>query len=351
MKQDKLNRYLFIFIFFLALSANAQTLVDKHLSFWPGINNQDYIYDIVEESNDNNIPETKLKEELYQSALKNLSRKIQIHVKDFAEIKKESVDALTHTFYKSQTNFITDLELRFVKSDFIYDSSDKRGYLIAYINKTEVCQYYLTEFELAISNLNQKTSSAEKYLDNGYKIKAINELDGLQVLNEKCSEALSWLNIFGYNDQQIYELNQRLLNVEAVEKDLRLKLEHDVIIYLNSNVSVFDKKDNSLGLEIKGLLSEKGCSFTENPSEADWVIEIKGNAREYSTTTIGSTMNYISYVDITILIKKQSSSQIVYEDMVSSKGIHPMGYGAAANKAFMDLPKQIENIIAKTIDL
>lgn len=126
------------------------------------------------------------------------------------------------------------------------------------------------------------------------------------------------------------------------------ELTYGTSILLTCSADIFGKAYAALQNEIKGRLAPDGCNFTNDTAQADWIIRINASAREYNQMTMHGQSFYIAYVDASISIEKGDTSQRVYENSISVKGAHTLGYDHAARTACKDLVSQLSNIIRKT---
>lgn len=105
----------------------------------------DYLFDIQSDHNSRNQSEMEFRNYLLNIARTNIAKQIRMRVRDFAELNKESIDGNTAIAYTSETQFSTDVDLKFVETKTCYDSDAKHGYAIAYIDKHAACRYYQNE--------------------------------------------------------------------------------------------------------------------------------------------------------------------------------------------------------------
>lgn len=67
--------------------------------------------------------------------------------------------------------------------------------------------------------------------------------------------------------------------------------------------------------EIRGILSAKGCHFTESREQADWVVDIDAKV---INTTHQEGMAYFVYVDGSIVVLNSHTDKTVLEDRLSA---------------------------------
>lgn len=341
-----MKQALFAFcLLWLSFSVKAQ----QYPSEWEKYTQDGYMYDIQSDNNDRNLSESAFKNNLLNIARTNLAKQIEVRVQDVAQLNKASVDGHTSISYLSNTKFSTDVNLKLVETKTIYNSASKIGYAIAYINREAARNYYKNELSLLYNKVNNSITLAENFISSGFKGKAQAELGSSLQQFVLVDEPLFWLNVFGTSLPELTEWQTRFGAVEQNIKQMLADLKHGTVIYLSCTADVFGKPYPTLQNELKGILAADGCSFTDNPTNADWAITITCSAREYSNVKIGNSNSYFSYVDAQIVIDKVVTSQRIYEDEISVKGGHIFGYSEAAKVGYKDIKQQIGKIIKDNI--
>lgn len=308
-----------------------------------------YFYDIQSDNNNRNLSETDFKNYLLNIARVNLAKQIKVSVQDVAQLNKVSVDGRTAISYVSNTAFSTDVDMKLVETKTLYNSASREGYAIAYIDRDAARDYYKNELTLIHNKINNSVVLADNFVSAGFKSKAQTELETSLKHFASVDEPLFWMNIFGASQSELSEWQQRF---NAAEREIKRKLadlKHATVIYLSCKANIFGKPYPTLQNELKGILAADGCSFTNNPANADWAITITCAAREYSNVKVGNTSSYFSYVNAQIAIDKVLTSQRIYEDEISVKGGHIFGYPEAAKAGCKELKQQIGEIIKENI--
>lgn len=337
--------WLFLCLLWISLGATAQQYPPEWVKYTYG----GYMYDIQSDSNDRNLPETDFKNYLLNIARTNLAKQIQIRVQDVAELNKLSVNGRTAVTYSSNTIFSTDVNMKLVQTKSTYYSMSKTGYAIAYIDSDAACNYYKNELALVYNKITNSIALAENFVAAGFKPKAKIELESSQKQFSLIDEPLFWMNIFGASQYELTEWQERFGAAEQMTKRMLAELKHGTVICLSCNAEIFGKSYPTLQNEIKGILAADGCSFTDNPADADWVITVVCNAREHTNVNIGNSSSYFSYVDARIVIDKVVTSQRIYEDEISVKGGHTFGYDEAAKAGYKEIKQQLGKIIKENI--
>lgn len=309
----------------------------------------EYFYDIQSDVNRQGLSETAFKNGLLDIARSNLAKQIKISVQDVAQLNKVSVDGHTTINYVSTTNFSTDVNLKLVETKTFYRPTSREGYAIAYIDREAARNYYKNELMLIYNKINNAIVLAENFVTAGFKSKAQTELQTALEHFATIDEQLFWMNIFGTSKVELSEWQQRFNIAEQRIKSMLAELKHGTVIYLSCNADIFGTPYSILQNELKGVLATDGCSFTDNPTIADWAITITCTAREYSNVKIGNTNSFFAYVDASVVIDKITTSQRIYEDAISVKGGHTFGYNEAAKAGYKEVKQKLSEIIKDSI--
>ena len=336
-------------IILLLLSAFLHVNAQECPPEWIKYTYDGYFYDIQSDKNTRNISETDFKNYLLNIARTNLAKQIKISVQDVAHLNKVSVNGRTAINYASSTMFSTDVDMKLVETKTLYNPTSHVGYAIAYIDRDVARNYYKNELALVYNKINNSVTLSDNYISAGFKSKAQTELESSLKHFGSVDEPLFWMNIFGASQSELSDWQQQFNVAEQNIKRKLADLKHGTVIYLSCNADIFGKPYPTLQNELKGILAADGCSFTDNPENADWAITITCAAREYSNVKAGNSNSYFSYVDAQIVIDKVVSSQRIYEDEISVKGGHTFGYSEAAKAGYKDIKTQIGKIIKENI--
>lgn len=309
----------------------------------------EYLYDLQSDNNYQNLSEIDFKNYLLNIARTNLAKQIQIKVQDVAQLKKESIDSHTEINYTSSTLFSTDVSMKLVETKTLYNPTSRKGYAIAYIDRDAARNYYKNELTLIYNNVNNSLVLADNFVSAGFKSKAQAELEASLKYFESLDKPFFWMNIFGASQSELSEWQQRFSATEQNIKRKLADLKHGTVIYLSCNADIFGELYPTFQEELKGMLSVEGCSFTSNPENADWIITVRCKAIESSNIKIGNSNAYFSYVDAHIIIDKAITSQRIYEDNISIKGGHTLGYYDAAMDGYKSVKQRLGTKITDII--
>ena len=309
-----------------------------------------YLYDIESDINTNDISETKFKEHLLNVARTNLAKQVRLIVQDNSRLNKSAINGKSDISYVSSTVFQVDVELQLVESETYYNRETKEGQVIVYINKAAAAEYYKKEISLLVNNADNALSNAHNYLSSGFKNSAKQELANVLPEFDKVREHFSWLGLLGLSQNEITNLSASFNDREQTIKRFLSDLQYAITIYISCSADIFGNTYDAFPEAIKGELSGKGCNFSDDVSQADWIITVQASARKYNSFVMNNQAFYVAYVDAKISIDKTITSQRICEDELSIKGSHSISFDEAALVAYKNITKKIGEIILKNIE-
>ena len=323
----------------------------QYPSEWAKYTTDGYFYDRESGTNSQNLDETRYKADLVNLARTNLSKQIQVQVAEVTALNKEVVDGHSSIQYHSESMVSTDLDLKLAETRVEYDAASGTYYAIAFINKVEACNYYKNELERLISKVNNAIDIADNQIRNGFKSKAKEELKNVLPVFEQMDEPFFWLNVFGLSSVQIQYYVGQVNSSEQTVKAKIADLEHGTTYCVLCDADCFGKEYPNLQKDVKGQLSRMGCNFVDEPEKADFIIRISSSTREYNKANFGNSTMYVIYVDAVIVVDKNATGQRVYEDEISIKGSHTLGFEEAARDGYRNAGKEIGKVLKENIEM
>lgn len=280
---------------------------------------------------------------------------IQVYVQSVKNDKTRSESYQTASKYMeevyqqftSNTTLATKMEVPGLKID-----SYKKGNIVAafaYVKKSDLKRQLEKQITMGLTRIETQLDNIEELMNNGQKMEARTRLepiikDFLPI--EKNQELL--LAVDANADAESLQLNEAKALQQRYTK-LQASLKNGIFIALHCNTDLFGGSYDTMAEQIKGDLSSLGCTFTNNDSEADWIVNINASAREYSQTNFGSVSTFFAYVDSKISIKKAKTGQVIYADEISVKGGDTSDYIHAGLDGYKDLAPKLSAIIKQQI--
>lgn len=323
-----------IILLFLGISAKTQ---QNYPSEWVKYISDGYFYDIESSYN---------KQDALDLARSNLAKQIQVVVKDAGQLDKKVVNGITDIYYTSQTNFITDLVLNRSETQSYYNHTLDKHFVIVYINKNNARTFYENDVKRIISNINNVISTADNYINAGFKSKAKSELDNSSSWFDDAKKALFWLNVLELDENKFHQYVENINQLEQTVKLMSAKLEYGTTYCVVCKADIFGKDYPTLKNEIKGELSTLGCNFVDDPNQADYVIYVDASARKHPVSHTDNTP-YYAYIDATITIDKVATKQRIFVDVIQPpvKGGSFTSYEDAGHEGYKKAGKEINRII------
>ena len=322
----------------LLLAATLTIVAQNYPSEWARYTTDAYYHDIESASD---------KQTALDMARANLARQIQVKVNEVSQRETYVVDGKTSLLYNSQKTFSTDIDMSLAETKSHYNEAQGKHYVLVFINKTDACIYYENEVKMLINNTSNAISIADNYISSGFKSKAKTELQNALTQFGNAGTPFFWLNVFGLDKQLLQQYLNRVNGNEQNIKQKLADLEYGTTYCVVGDADLFGQKYVKLMNEVKGELSASGCNFVDDAAKSDYVITIKAKAREYNTFQ-GA---YFTYVDAAISIDKKATGQRIYEDEISVKGSHTLGYNEAARDGYKRISKEITKLLKENIKL
>lgn len=335
----------------LLIVASLTALAQKCPNEWMCYTTDAYFHDVESGVNDKNLSEAKFKSNLLDLARTNLSKQIQVRVEQVSQTDKNVVDGKTHIVYNSSNQVSTDVDMQLSESKSYLDPKTGEQYVIVYINKEDACKFYENEVKMAISKINNAITISDNYIASGFKAKAKTELKNTQPMFEEAEKDFFWLNVFGMEDFNIQKYLEQVNQLEQTVKLVISDLEYGVTYCVVCKADNFGKAYTKLENELKGELSKSGCNFVDDPKTADFVINVNASAREFNMLNNAGGSAYFSYVDAAVSIDKVATNQRIFEDNVTVKGSHTLGYSEAGREGYKRISKEISKLLKDNIKL
>ena len=260
---------------------------------------------------------------------------------------KQVVNGRSSILYSSSKNFSTDVDMSLVETKSHFNEEQGKFYVLVYIDKAASTTYYENEVKMLISNSSNALTIADNYIGSGFKQKAKTELQKALLQFDNAGKSFFWLNVFGFDENRIQGYLKQVNEKEQAIKQKISDLEYGTTYCVVCEADLFSKRYVKLGNEVKGNLAASGCNFVDEPAKADIVIRIKASARKYNEFQ-GA---FFTYIDASVTIDKNATGQRIFEDEVSIKGGHTLGYDEAARDGYKQITKEITKLLKENIKL
>ena len=219
----------------------------------------------------------------------------------------------------------------------------------AWVKISDLTKRLMRRIASNTAKIEVELQAIESMIERGDKVQARDNLAKLQnLLDDIENDQRIMLSV----DADVTDEDMAVEDVTRLKKQyqaLSASLKNGINIYLDCKADLFGSSYYALKGEIQGALSPIGCTFVRSASEADWVVSISAQAREYNKNDFGSVSSYFAYVDANIAIDKNATGQRIYEDAISMKGGHTHNFEQAARDAYKQISPKISKIINEQI--
>lgn len=247
--------------------------------------------------------------------------------------KSESFSNVFESSIKSETK----ADIAGIKVESYFDKEKKMVYAFAYVNKYELKGYYKSQLTLINQQIKNHITIGQEYFDKSEKPKAKNEFLKTVPLFAKIEYAQRLLAAISSSTEEEEYFIQDLTTSKLKVNEALLKLEQGIYVFISCSAEFFEINYTALENQLKSELAKNNCSFTNDKNQADWIIEIKSHAREYSHMQ----KIYFSYVNASVRLTKTYNNKQVYQNEFEIKGASMDNYKVAAEKAYDKLPLEI----------
>lgn len=273
------------------------------------------------------------KKRLLKDAQGLLTENIRVTVK--SQTSLQTVSTRTNeteridVVFASNVHTASEMEIVGIKTEPpYYDSETGIVHAFAYINRFELTGYHKSALAMNLTQAEGLLQTAQNLETSGEKTKAREQCETAKTLLAKVRTAQEILTAIdpGGDLQQVR--TEALHNMLA---QMQAQLAQAVYVYMESAESNFSKPTTILANRLKSTLSGKGCSFTENPEQADYRINIEATTRHHNTEYGFATC----FADVAIRLFDTRKAKTVFQDEFSQKGIST-SQEAAGRKALED---------------
>ena len=282
-----------------------------------------YIWGFVPGNLRNGEPESSLLERLKIDAKKEAAGKIRTMVEaETSNTAWQFTNGEDYSFaslYQDYTRQTAQAEIVGIQIETYYDASERMGYAFAYVKKSDLAVYYKSQINLQLQQVQTALNTAATAVNAGQKMRAKKACeDALQPL-AKAEFAQDLLTAVSPYETESLQL-ERLSRLKNELLQTLIDLEQSIYIYLKCTESNFDQSVRVLGPELRRLLSNNQCSFTDNPEDADYKIVVTATTRKHDgNVAFGDGSLKFSYADVEVEVFSNYKRKVVYSDGISQK--------------------------------
>lgn len=256
--------------------------------------------------------------------------------------------------FVEQFSSLTNIDVAFKDVPGLLCQHYKKGSTImafAYVKKSDLERYYDRKITSSLTKIETTLDNADELVRHGEKIKA-RTMAQTAVQYVADLENAQRILLAVSNDADIQSGNAATLNKRLVS--LLSSLKNSTSIFLDCKAYSQNKPYRLFANDLKGILSKLGCNFVNVREQADWVISVETDVvRENQVSGA-----YFVWVDGAVAVRNNATSQVIYNEQVSSisqtsnggiKGAHSAGYAQASANAYKEVAKIVGNKISEII--
>lgn len=245
-----------------------------------------------------------------------------------------------YSIFNSSSEKSASVEITGMKVESYFDKATKYIHAFAYTNKYELIGYYKSSLAINLTQVESLMQTAIDLEAGKEKAKARQQCDAAKLLLDKVHATQDLLaaidaNISSFDLQQTKteSLYNQIVQMQA-------RLAQGTYIYMESNEDLFGERIDLVANKLKAELAVNGCSFTDEPAEADFRLHIKATTR-----ISGNSENIVfCYADVAVDLYDLHKQKTVFSDEFSQKG-GSNSQEKAGRKAMNDvIPKITEKL-------
>jgi len=283
-------------------------------------------------------------EALKASAKAELAENIQVSVQSAKVNYRSEVDGNFSESFVATTLTFADADLNGLKIEYYYDNNTQTGYAFAYVNKPELRGYYKARITFIIQQIESTLNNAAQLEKDGNKgrAKKMYEEAGLQFNDLQIAQSL--LIAVGCDEESMQI--EKSLSLKSATTQALAQMQTAIIVYIESREDIFGRQVNILAPKLKALLSQHGCSYTNEQARADWMLSIM------ATTRRGQEVEgiYFSFLDATVSLIDQHTGKEIYGNNFTDLKGGGLDYESAGRKAYDASLQHISKEIVASIE-
>ncbi len=274
-------------------------------------------------------------------ALEDLSRSISSIVESSSELKLSTYDNgkdyhETESL-NSQTSIQANSRLADVGKQVYIDTKTSKIHVLVYVEKKKLISYYESMVSLIHNECRSLLKEAVESIDLGNKPRAVQLKP---ILDKKIASIRNLQKVMTDVTQKLPD-TRFLEDLENESGNLSRMISKGVVIFAERMKDTNLEDSNFVIDKMKGNLSQQGCTFTDKPEDADFIISISASTRS------GSVFDevYHNFADVRINIINKRKDAVIYEDVLTTKGSAVSNIAASRKSLENSISKLTKNII------
>lgn len=283
---------------------------------------------------------------LKNAAQASLSENILVKIESQTNSKDQNiyVDGINKgsALFQSDITTTSNIEIVGIKTKSHYSKSSKNVYVLAYVSKKTLIDYYKTNLSQNISLIKGALQTANDLIQKKEKIKAKQQCEQTMPLVAKISTIQNLLIAIDNDiDSELLEQNTVQILTNQLLQTIN-DLRRSVCIYISSQEDIFGKQSSFLAQHLKAKLAQQDFSFINDSSQADFQLHITATTRQHNI------INGIifCYADVYVEVFDNHRQKSIFGNQFREKGAAKQ-HSLAGEYAFENMvPTIAEEIIS-----
>ena len=223
-----------------------------------------------------------------------------------------------HSAYQEHTQHSVSAEIAGFSVEAYYDEHKKWGYAFAYVKKSDLAIYYKAQIEQHLQQIENTIATIPAATNADSKLQARQTAESALQSLSKAEFAQGLLTAVAPEDEENLQM-ERFFRIKKELLQILANLKQNTYIHLLCTESNHGQPVKILEPELKRILTTHQCSFTDEPTQADYKIKITATTREHDGAVFGESPFKYSIADVEIEIYSNDKHKVIYGETISQK--------------------------------
>ena len=256
-----------------------------------------------------------------QIAKGELAEKIRVRIASQTTLGRQSSMVGTNEQFSEQFSSAVQTEARAeianVRVQTYHDRQNREVYAFAHANRFELAGYYRANLNMQMAQVEGLLQTARDLEASGEKAQARRQCEAAVPLLARVRYAQDLLTVIDANATRENLQLQKTEQLYNSMVQMLARLAQAIHIYVESEESNFSRQTTLIENRIKSMLAQNGCSFVNNPTQADFHLFITATTRHHSDAHGFATC----YADVEVNLVDTRRRRSVFRDEFSQKGV------------------------------
>ena len=229
--------------------------------------------------------------------------------------QNEQIDAI----FDATVETVADAEIVGINFEPpFHDPSSGIVYAFVWVNRFELIGYYRANLNMNLTQAEGLLQTARDLEESGENARARSQGEAVVPLLARVRQLQDMLTAIDVNStsETLQQPRTELLHNQLVQTLVRLA--QSVYVHIESIEDNFSQPSTIIINQLKSELATMGCSFTDDPEQAHFLIRIMATTRLHGVTH-GLT---VCFADVTVSLFDVRRNRSVFQDEFSQRGVH-----------------------------